>query len=172
MWIDRIEKVGRIVLWLSLASACILAPIEYVRLHMAEAESRDALKRAEDAMKADAEKAEKAAHEPHRIAIASMGMYLSAVNPNAPGEQGKLWLTNVSPRSGVLCVSGVATNRTSKLSATSLPTCAKIEPYSSSHVEIMFASGDLLAACPKQGDCELSVRDVPDAKEVALASAQ
>lgn len=170
--IDRIEKVGRALLWLSIASAFIVAPVEYVRLHAAEAEALDALRRTEEQAKAEAEKAErveKAAHDPQRMAFASMGGYMSALVPSATGEQGKLWLTNVSPRRGVLCVYGVATSRATKRTSTSMPTCVSIADYAAAHLSLMFAGGELLDVCPKQGDCDMTIHDAPEPKEVPLA---
>ena len=172
-WIDRIEKIGRVILWLSIASACVIAPIEYVRLHKTEAELREAARKADEELKA-AEKAEKAAHESHRLAFASMGVdgrYLAALVPSAPGDQGSLWFTNVSPRTGFLCVYALATSRSTKRWSTSIPSCASIAPYASTvHLSLMFAGGELLDVCPKQGDCDMVIRDAPDAKEVPLAA--
>jgi hypothetical protein len=170
-WIDRIEKIGRVILWLSIASACVIAPIEYVRLHKTEVELREAARQADEELKA-AEKAEKAAHEPHRLAFASMrAHFMSALVPSAPGEQGKVWFTNVSPRTGIVCVYGVATSHTTKRESTSLPTCTSIAAYAAPvHLSLMFAGGDLLDVCPKQGDCDLTIEDAPEAKEVPLAA--
>jgi hypothetical protein len=164
-WIDRIEKIGRVVLWLSLASACVIAPVEYMRQHRTEAESREAARKADEA-----EKAEKAVHEPHRLAFASMGMFMSVLVPNSSGDQGKLWLTNVSSRTGILCVRGQATNRATQRTAVSLPRCENIGAYASATVSLMFAGGELSDVCPKQGDCGLTIHDAPEAADEPVAA--
>jgi hypothetical protein len=42
MLLDRTEKVGRIVLWLAISSACVIAPISYLKLQSAAAEMAEA----------------------------------------------------------------------------------------------------------------------------------
>jgi hypothetical protein len=172
-WVDRIEKVGRGVLWLAMASACILAPVEYVRLHTAEAEAKEAARKAEAQAKADAEKAEKeekAAHEPHRLSLASMGSVIRGLALTAAGEQGSVWVTNVSPRHGFLCVVETVTNRATKKTTSSIPSCTSIAAYSTVHVSLMFASTEFADVCPKLADCDVSVDDAPEGKDVPLAS--
>jgi hypothetical protein len=171
VWIDRVEKLSRVILWLSIASACVLAPITYMRNRRTEAEERDAARRADEAAKAAVERADKAAHEPHRLAIASMGVYMSSLVPGAPGGQGNIWFTNVSSRTGFLCVYGVATNRGTKQTSRSIAACADVHAYASTeHLSLMFAGGELSGVCPKQGDCDLAFVDAPEAKEIPPAS--
>jgi hypothetical protein len=159
-----------VVLWLSIASACVIAPIEYVHLHKTEAELREAARKADEELKA-AEKAEKAAHEPHRLSFASMGTFMSGLVPAAGVDQGKLWFTNVSPRTGAVCVYGVATNHTTGRSSSSIPSCASVAAYGSEvRLSLMFAGGELLDVCPKLGDCDMAIHDAPEAKEVPLAA--
>ncbi len=100
-WIDRAEKFGRVVLWLSLAAACVIVPIEYVgakraearAVTKAEADLQDALRKAE----ARADGLHKELHH-ERLTISSMGGYLSEIS--YASAQGNLWFTNVSGRTG------------------------------------------------------------------------
>jgi hypothetical protein len=76
---------------------------------------------------------------------------------------GKLWFTNVSPRSGVVCVQGTAVNEKTKRSARSLPACTKVEPYASAvAMELMFAGQELAPVCPDQSACRLVIDEAPE----------
>jgi hypothetical protein len=155
--VDRMEKTARLVLWLSIASACVIVPIEYVR--QTRAGSKAEAERQAAAKKADAKEQElESASKPHRLAFASMGMYLSSIN--YAGVQGNLWSTNVSSRAGTICVVGEARDpEVSIKTAVSLPACQEVGAYASEvHLSLMFAGGDLAAACPKS-NCRLSVKD-------------
>jgi hypothetical protein len=136
-----------------------------MRQHRTEAESREAARKAEEA-----EKAEKAIHEPHRLSLASMGVFMAVLVPGANGDQGKMWLTNVSSRSGILCVHGQATNRSTRRTSSSLPRCETISAYASASLSLMFAGGELSDVCPKQADCDLSIRDALEDVDAPLAS--
>jgi hypothetical protein len=169
-WIDRLERIGRIVLLLSIAAAFVIAPIEYTRQHRIEAEWRDASLKAEHESRVEAEKTDLAAHELHRLSLASMGSFLSALVPSAAGgDQGTVWFTNVSPRTGFLCVYGKATNRSTQRTTSSLPSCANIAAYASTaHLSLMFAGGELRDACPKQGDCDMVLHDASEPRDSPL----
>ncbi len=96
-----------------------------------------------------------------------MGEFLSSLNAN----QGQVVFTNVSPRSGMLCVHGEAKNRTTLMSTTSLASCKEIGPYDSAvTVDMLFAGHDISTIC-SNASCDLQVRDAPEATEVAFAQA-
>ncbi len=110
--IDRIEKLSRVALWTSLAAACVLLPVEYIRQRRLDSELKDAAKRAEEkaaaferSMDALKEKLEK---KPQRMALAAMGAFMSSLNVS--NAEARVFLGNVSPRSGFVCILGVATN--------------------------------------------------------------
>ena len=158
-WIDRLEKLGRLVLWLSLASVCVLVPLGIAAQHSKE----EALERAErEATKQLAALKAEPPPKPERLTLKSMGMYLGALRKDH--AEGQVWFTNVSPRTGVLCIRGVAKNATTGASSESLAACQEVTPYASAvHVSLMFAGGDLTAAC-QSGPCQLSAVDVADAE--------
>jgi len=166
LWIERVEKIGRLVLWLSLASVCVLIPIEYVRQHKVDTLHDEAVRAAEsDAKKAEeklAELVKAEAEKTARLPIATMGEYLTALNTaNATAQ---VWFTNVSTRTGVVCVHGLATNPTTHKSVESLPACQAVTPYASAvHVVLMFPGGDLSDVCPNSS-CVLSVKEAHEPK--------
>ena len=76
MLLDRIEKLGRIVLWLAISSACVLAPITYLKLQSAAAEMAEASRKAdaeEAAKKAQADLDERSG-KTQRLTLASIGI--------------------------------------------------------------------------------------------------
>lgn len=154
---DHVEKIGRGVLWFSIASACLIVPIAYLRQRTSEAESKEAADKAE--------RAEKAGHEPSRLSLASMGHHMTSFVPTAVGEQGTLWFTNASPRTGFLCVEGVVTNTGTHRTTTSLATCANIAAYATVHLSMMFAGGEMPSICPKDSTCEMALHDAPQVKD-------
>jgi hypothetical protein len=166
LWIERFERIGRLVLWLSLASVCVIIPIEYVRQHKAEVQRDEAVRAAEDeAKKAEAKLAEQikaSADKSTLLSLGSMGEYLTALNTS--NATGQLWFTNVSARAGVVCVYGVATNPTTHKSVDSMAACQEIGPYASAvHVGLMFPGGDLNDVCPNSS-CSLSMKNAPEPK--------
>jgi len=161
-WIEKIERGARVLLWLALAAAVVIVPVEYVSHKRdetrAEEDLRDAVKKAE----AKADDLEKAKTTKPRIALASLGTFLSGINYTK--AQGNLFFTNVSMRSGVLCVIGVAQNPESKETAESLAACQELTPYASAvHVAAEFGASDLTNTCPKS-NCLLTFREAPEAK--------
>ena len=161
-WVDQVEKLGRLLLWVALGTAVLIVPIEYVshkrEATKAEEELKDAVKKAEE--KADA--LEKAKEKSPRIALASVGTFLSGISYSK--AQGSLLFTNVSSRSGVMCVVGVAQNPETKETAESIPACQEVGPYASAvHVSVEFASGDMANTCPKS-NCLLTFKEAPEAK--------
>jgi hypothetical protein len=167
-WIERVERVGRFVLWLALASAAVIAPLSYIRQRRAEAEQREAARveaQAEAAKKAAEELAEKQEKKTEKsLSLAAMGQFL--VGLDVATAEGHVWFTNVSPRAGVICVVGIAENQTTQKTSTSLPACHDVPAYGSAiRVPLMFAGGDLKGVCQTQGACRLEVKDaVEDAQ--------
>jgi hypothetical protein len=160
VWIDRGEKIARLLLWLTLAAATLIVPIEYIKQRRFEAEVRESVRR-EDGERARREKAAAEAEKAH--AEKSIRMSLSGPELMAlDGSTGRLWFTNVSSRAGVVCVVGIATNPTTKASAESLPACKPITAYATNvEIAVMFAGSELRSVC--QGvTCSLRFQDVPD----------
>lgn len=132
-WLDHVEKAARVVLWLSIASACVIAPIQYISFRnaekraatKAEAELQELVKKGE----ARVEEREKRTKS-RRLTLASMGAYISGLSYSA--AQGNLWVTNVSPRTGVLCVYGVAQDPEGSKTSESLPVCHEVGAYAAS----------------------------------------
>jgi len=162
VWIDRIEKLGRLVLWLALAAAVVIVPIEYVNHKheesKAEAELKEAVKKAE----AKADELEKAKAPSPRITLASMGTVLSGISYSK--ATGSVLFTNVSSRTGVLCIVAVAQNPETKETSESIPACQEVGAYASAvHVSAEFASGELANTCPR-ANCLLTFKEAPEAK--------
>ena len=157
VWIDRCEKVGRFVLWLVLAAAVLLVPIEYIKQQRAESALREAVRK-EELLRAKAEKEK--AEKSERLPLESMRPALTLLD----GATGRIWFSNVSARSGVVCVAGIATNPTTKQTSESLPACKLITPYASNvELTVMFAGGDLRVIC-KDVTCGFTFKEVPDVK--------
>jgi hypothetical protein len=93
-----------------------------------------------------------------------MGAFLVSLG----ATQGQIVFTNVSSRSGFLCVVGVARNRATGKSTSSIPACKAVSPYDSTvALSMMFAGGEMGTVCPNSS-CDLEVRDAPQAAEVAM----
>jgi hypothetical protein len=160
VWIDRGEKLARLLLWLALAAAMLIVPIEYIKQRRFEAEVRESVRR-EDVERARREKvaAEAAKAQAEKsIRMSPSGAQLMLLD----GSTGRLWFSNVSSRAGVVCVVGIATNPTTKASTESLPACKAITAYATNvEIAVMFAGGELRSVC--QGvSCSLRFEDVPD----------
>jgi hypothetical protein len=163
LWIDRLEKLGRLLLWLALAATIVLVPIGLAKERRTEA---DTVARVKDATRASEEKLaalEKSqADKTQRITLASIGTWLSALSVDS--ATGQMWFTNVSPRAGYVCVVAEATNPTTHATSLSLPGCAEVPAYASGvRITVMFAGRDLSDNC-KAGACSLSIKDAAEAK--------
>lgn len=157
MLVDRLEKVGRFVLWLSISSVFVTVPLVYARQEETVRRAAAAAQAAEQKL---ADVVAKAAEDakPARLELKTMGRVFRALAQS----EGLVAFTNVSGRAGFVCVEGIATNRDTQDASVSLASCAKVEPYQS-HVQmkLMFARSELAQAC--KGDaCDLTIRDVPD----------
>jgi hypothetical protein len=157
MWMNGIETAARTVLYLAIASACVLAPIEYIKQHSAETELKDAARKAQQDL---AEALEKKAEKPVRFTIASMGPSLTLLSPS--NAQGQLWFTNVSSRAGEMCLYAVAQNHTTHKESSSIAACQLVDAYASAHMSFMFAGGDLTDSCPSPSACELRIFEAPE----------
>jgi hypothetical protein len=152
-WIDRLEKVGRLVLWLTLASAVVLVPLAYINLRRS-AELEEAGRQAARLA------AEQSGTKENRLLLSSMGSIMTSLNVST--STGRVWFSNVSARTGIVCVLGSAKNSNTNMTSESLPSCKEIPPYASNvAIEMMFAGSDVQAVC-KQVSCSLEVRDVAD----------
>lgn len=152
--IDRLEKLGRLLLWLSLVLVLVGVPLSYASQGRAEEPLRQALAKAE-AQLAEATKPKR----PMKLSIASMQALRSFDQQAARGD---LFFTNVSSRSGILCIAGMAVNPNTKDESSSLPVCQEIQPYASLvHISLMFAGGSLAKVCGRDR-CDMHVEDVPD----------
>lgn len=101
IWIDRIEKAGRLVLWLTLASAVVLVPVMYIN----QSQSAEETRKAEQARaKEDEAKAKEDAERSDRLSVASLGTIITSLNEST--AIGRVWFSNVSPRNGVVCLVG------------------------------------------------------------------
>ena len=158
-WFDRVEKVARSALWLAIASACVIVPLAYVKHRRAEASLREELRvAAERLAEANKEKPPKAAPVLH---LASMGRTLAVLSKG----EGHVLFTNASPRAGVLCVVGVATNPTTQAAITSLAACHDVGAYASAvHMTVLFSGHEMDETCAKAA-CTLTFKDAPQPAE-------
>ena len=158
-WSDRLEKVGRAVLWLTLALMFVMVPLAMLRYQFALAEDKAEATKVQEKLTADLAQ-QKADNGPKRLLLTSMGSVMRSLNFST--AEGRMYFTNVSSRSGVVCVAGVATNTASQETSESLPTCEAVAAYSAVEIKVMFAGATLGQLCPKAADCRMSLVDVPD----------
>ena len=157
LWIDRVEKLGRLVLWLTLAATVVIVPIEYAKAQRLEAQLQESARKAalalEKELKAKVEKSD-------RLPLKGMPAVMRSLNVQT--ASGHVYFTNVSPRSGFVCVTGVAMNVTTKQISKSMPACVAAAPYASAlEMKLLFAGNELEATC-KNGGCDLALEDTPD----------
>ncbi len=154
MLIDKLEKVGRLVLWMVLSAAVILGLVGTATwAKNAEAAQAELLAAKEELKKALEPKEPK---EPSRIAAVDIGTYHSwLLLHNATGIG---LFTNVSTRSGFICLQGVAKHPDGTREVLSLPACAPVSPYSSFKIEASFIGQDLIAMCGEKNQSGCHVR--------------
>lgn len=158
LWINRLEKLGRLLLWLALAATVVLVPIGLVKERQTEADTLARVKEATREWEQKFEALERsAADKTFRIPFNSIQNGLSLLNTeNATGQ---LWFTNVSPRGGYVCVTGEAKNTSSLVVTESLPACAEVPPFASAvHMTVMFAGRDLTELC-KTAACSFRMKE-------------
>lgn len=161
IWVDRIEKVGRVVLWLTLASAVVLVPITYIKQRSAETQLAEAARK-EALSEAKRAKDEEAARKPARLTLDSMGTAIRALDTGR--ARANVWFSNVSARSGFVCVTGVVTNPTTSADTESLSTCKSVEAYASNvEIPLMFAGANLEEVC-RGGGCKLTLKEADASK--------
>lgn len=166
--IDRLEIGGRLLLWVVLSGVLVVA-FGIVPLRLAN-NSADAETHRKDLAEMQG-RLEKALHPPgpELLSIETFGQVLRSFNYRT--ALGDAWFTNVSPRSGVVCLQGGLTNREGR-STVSLPGCAEVKPYSSVHIELTFAGGELAKLCPAGADdCDLKLGDAQPTSALAPAVA-
>jgi hypothetical protein len=166
IWIDRLEKAGRLVLWLSLASAVVLVPVVYIRQRSVESQAAEAARKEALAL---AERAKEESEKSDRLSLKSMAPVFTLLNEST--ATGRAWFSNVSPRSGIVCLVGIATSASRNMTIESLASCKQISAYATNiEMQVMFAGGDLAALC-KGVSCTFTLREVPDAAIGAVAAA-
>lgn len=159
-WIDRIEKVGRLLLWLALAAAVVILPIEWVSHKRESTKAEEALQEELKKAEAKADELEKARTTKARIPLASLGTYLSGLSYSK--AQAGLMFTNVSTRTGVVCVIATAQNPDTKETSDSIPACQEVGPYASAvHMSAEFGASDLANTCPKS-NCLVTFKEAPE----------
>ena len=156
--IERAEKGARLVLWLALSAASVMVSLGVVKERKVEADTQARIKEATRAAEEKFESLQKSVSDrTSRIPFESIGNGLTALNvENATGQ---LWFTNVSPRSGHVCVVGEATNAATHTVTTSLPACAEVSAYASAvHLTLLFPGQQLVENCKVSG-CGFQVSD-------------
>ena len=158
--IERLEKVARSLLWLTLAATTVAVPLALAKERRAEADTHQRIADATRAAEQKLASFERASADKNaRLTLASIGNRLTTLSTENASAQ--LWFTNVSARAGYVCVIGEVTNGATHALATSLPACAQVSAYSSAvHLTVMFPASDLNAAC-KGGPCSLQMKDAP-----------
>jgi hypothetical protein len=116
-------------------------------------------------MKAELKKAEDRIAEltkpkdPELFPRDKVGSYISALHYGS--AKGVMTFTNTTPKSGILCLKGVATNTATNGVSESLATCREIKPYDSNvNLAFEFAGSDLRRICPTEDACQFSVRGI------------
>jgi len=161
--IARAEKFGRLLLWIALAVTIVLVPIGLAKERKTEADTLARIKEATRATELKFEALEKSVSDKNlRIPFESIGNGLTSLSvENATGQ---LWFTNVSPRSGHVCVVGEATNVSTHAVTVSLPACAEVVAYASAvRISLPFPAQQLADNC-KTGGCGLHVKDAGASK--------
>lgn len=161
MLMDKLEKAGRLLLWVTLSTAVILGIVGVA------AWSREA--KAVQLELAGAKEELRKALEPK----APARYPLKGIGPahtwfNVEDGKGALIFTNVSPTGGHLCIEGVAKHPNGQ-TVSSLPSCALVSAYSSAKVDVAFLYRDLTVLCGKtnDGNCHLSFVEASDPSAAA-----
>jgi hypothetical protein len=173
LWIDRFEKLGRLIMWLAITLVLVGVPVALAKQRRGEAELRDGeVELRETLQRTKAQLAEALRPtKPTRLMISSMGPIMYWLNPAT--ATGAVTFTNVSARVGVVCITGLAKNPETQKTSESLPACHEVGAYASGiHFTVAFESGDLANVCGKT-KCKFEFRDVPQtaAEEAALLPA-
>ena len=156
MWADKLEKITRSLLWSALSVAFIGIPFAMASQFDKQKSLNEAVKKAEENLAAEREKKAEPVRWPFDI---SKQMQLSGIDLKE--NRGYFYFTNISPKAGVICLAGIATNTETNESTESLASCQDIKAYSSVEVIFTFASNNLKAVCG-EGVCRLTVRSIPD----------
>lgn len=155
---EKVERIARTALWITLALVFVAIPIGVAKSQSnesaARAEAKAELKKAEDKI-AELTKPK----DPELFPAKDMGMFLSGLRYSA--AEGLITFTNATPKGGMLCLKGVAKNVKSGAVSESIATCKEIKPYDSNvRLVFSFASGDLHKVCAQEGDCDFNVASV------------
>lgn len=156
MLIDKLEKAGRFVLWMTITVAVVLGIVGAKRWS-------DETKAVQVELAAAKEELRKALEPraPERLPPKGMGTYHSLLNPMTGIGHG--FFTNVSPRSGHICLQGVLQHPDGQRVVTSLPACAVVNPYASFKIEASFLLSQIEELCGKdnRANCGVSFIDAP-----------
>ncbi len=159
--IDRLEKVGRLVLWLCLSACLVLVPVGLYAQEKQTALAADRAHADAERLRLDAERdaaTKQKESERGLVSIHALGGVLQGLD----GHMGAVWFSNISPTPGVVCVRATMTNAKTGQVERSLPGCLEVAPYASNAMlKLMFAGGSLDEACPQAGACKLTIDDVP-----------
>jgi hypothetical protein len=74
--------------------------------------------------------------------------------------EGAMTFTNTTAKSGYLCLKGVATHAKTGATSESIAACREIKPFDSNVSMAFKFAGDLYKACPQEGDCQFTTRDI------------
>jgi hypothetical protein len=157
-WSDQVERLGRTILWLTLASVFVLVPLTVINMQSEAERLKDAASKAEEKL---AEALKTKDDGPARLTLESMGPIMRGLLVSS--AEGRVWFTNVSNRTGVVCISGTATNPDTNETAESLPACQQVGAYTSVALKVDFAGPELAQVC-KGVTCRFAPKDVPDRK--------
>jgi hypothetical protein len=161
MLMDKLEKAGRLLLWVTLSAAVILGIVglaawstEAKALQLELADAKEGLRKALEPK------------GPARFPLNGIGPAHTLLRVD--DAKGALIFTNVSSIGGSLCVVGVA-KHPNEQTVYSLPGCVSVTAYSSARVEVMFLYRDLTALCGKsnEGNCHLSFVEATEPPAVA-----
>ena len=165
--IEKMERMGRLVLCLAVASACVVVPLAYTKDRREKAAREDRSKQEEvvarQREKQNEERSKQAEEEKKRalrLPWTKMGPHLYGLDV-AKAEAG-VTFTNLSPKQGFVCLSATATNPNTKAQASSLPACQAVSPYSTASLRIPFARGDMTSTCPETVKCSMQLKEEPD----------
>jgi hypothetical protein len=166
--VDHVEKIGRFVLWISIAIVFALVPLTlYNRDKQAakDAEQARAEHEREKAELARAKAEEREAKKASVLPLQSMGSFMRLLD----GNTGLVWFSNVSPNDGVVCMKGIASSN--GRSTTSLATCRHVDAYETNiKMSVMFAGADIKALC-SPAPCDFAAVDATAAREPSVPPA-
>lgn len=161
MLMDKLEKAGRLLLWVTLSVAVILGIVGTAAWSKEAKAVQLELENAKENLRKAVEP-----KPPARYPLKGIGPAHTWFN--VEDGKGALIFTNVSPTGGHLCIEGVAKHPNGQ-TVSSLPNCALVSAYSSAKVDVAFLYRDLTALCGKanESNCNLSFVEAAEPSAVA-----